>query len=55
MTLIPAFRRQRQRHMDLEYEASLVYRPSSKMARATQRNSALKNKTKNPKPNKQNP
>ena len=39
MPLIPALRRQKQRQMDLcEFEASLVYRVSSRKARATQRN-----------------
>ena len=41
--LIPAFGRQRQ--VDLcEFEASLVYRVSSRTDRVTQRNSVLKNK-----------
>ena len=41
--LIPALRRQRQ--VDVyEFEASLVYRSSSRTARATQKNPALKKK-----------
>ena len=41
MPLIPALRRQRQ--VDLcEFEASLVYRVSSRTARATQRNPVKK-------------
>jgi hypothetical protein len=36
----------------LEFEASLVYRVSSRTARATQRNPVLKNKTKNKKQKK---
>ena len=37
--LIPVLERQRQRQMNLcEFEASLVYRGSSRTARATQRN-----------------
>ena len=44
-SLIPALRRQRQ--VDLcELEASLVYRVSSRTARAIQRNPVLKKKTK---------
>jgi hypothetical protein len=39
--LIPAFRRQRQ--SEAEFEASLVYRVSTRTARATQRNRVLKN------------
>ena len=45
MPLIPAVRRQRQ--VDVcEFEASLVYRVSSRTARATERNPVLKKKTK---------
>jgi hypothetical protein len=45
MPLIPAFRRQRQ--VDLcEFKASLVYRASSRTARATQRNPVSKKKKK---------
>jgi hypothetical protein len=46
MPLIPALGRQRQ--TDSEFEASLVYRVSSRTARATQRNPVPKkqNKTK---------
>jgi hypothetical protein len=33
-----------------EFKASLVYRVSSRTARATQRNPVLKNKTNNPHP-----
>jgi hypothetical protein len=45
MPLIPALRRQR--WMDLcEFGASLGYRVSSRVAKATQRNPVLKNKTK---------
>ena len=44
MDLIPALRRQRQ--VDLKFEASLIYRASSRTARATQRIPVLKNKTK---------
>jgi hypothetical protein len=45
MPLIPALGRQRQ--VDhCEFKASLVYRMSSKIARVTQRNPVLKNKTK---------
>jgi hypothetical protein len=52
MPLIPALGRQRQRIS--EFEASLVYRVSSRTARATQRNPIWKNKkTKNKKTNKQ--
>jgi hypothetical protein len=42
--LIPALRKQRQAIS--EFEASLVYKVSSRTVRATQRNSVLKNKTK---------
>jgi hypothetical protein len=39
MPLIPALERQRQRQADLsEFKASLVYRASSRTARATQNN-----------------
>ena len=49
MPLIPVFGRQRQ--VDLhEFEASLVYRVSSRRARATQRNTVLKKQK--PKTNK---
>ena len=54
MPLIPALGRQRQ--VDLcEFEASLVYRVSSRTARATQRNPVSKTKTNQPtnKTNKQ--
>jgi hypothetical protein len=44
MPLIPALGRQRQ--ADFEFEASLVYRVSSRIARATQRNPVSKNKKK---------
>jgi hypothetical protein len=48
--LIPALRRQKQ--VDLcELEASLVYRFSSRTAKATQRNPVLKNKNKQAKSN----
>jgi hypothetical protein len=43
--LIPALGRQRQAWIS-EFEASLVYRVSSRTARATQRNSVLKNQKK---------
>jgi len=43
MPLIPASRRQRQEDLS-ELEASLVYRESSRAARATQRNSVSKTK-----------
>jgi hypothetical protein len=44
MLLIPALRRQRQKQVDLcEFETSLVYRGSSRTAKATQRNPVLKN------------
>lgn len=39
MPLIPAFRRQRQADLN-KFEASLVYRASSRIARAAQRNPA---------------
>ena len=48
--LIPAFRRQRQ--WISVFEASLVYKVSSRTARAIQRNPGLKNKNKNKKKNK---
>jgi hypothetical protein len=41
MPLIPALGR-RQRQADFEFEVSLVYRVSSRTARATQRNSVSK-------------
>ena len=44
MPLIPALGRQRQ--VDFWVEASLVYRVSSKTARATQRNPVLKKTSK---------
>jgi hypothetical protein len=48
-TLIPALERQRQ--VDLcELKASLVYRVSSRIAKATQRNPVLKNKQTNEHP-----
>ena len=43
MSLIPALGRQRQADF-CEFEASLVYRASSKTARATQRNPVPKHK-----------
>jgi hypothetical protein len=43
--LIPALGRQRQ--ADSEFEASLVYRVSSRTARATQRNPVSKNQNNN--------
>ena len=43
MPLIPALRRQREVDIS-EFEASLVYRVSSRTARATQRNPVSKNK-----------
>ena len=48
MALIPALRRQRQADL-CEFEASLVYRVSSRTFRATQRNPDFRkqNKTKN--------
>jgi hypothetical protein len=50
MHLVPALLRQRQ--VDLyEFEASLVYRVSSRTARATQRNPVSKNKNKQTKSN----
>jgi hypothetical protein len=45
MPSIPALGRQRQ--VISEFEASLVYRVSSRTARATQRNPVSKNKQKN--------
>jgi hypothetical protein len=42
---IPALRRKRQVEL-CEFKASLVYRASSRIARATQRNRVSKNKTK---------
>jgi len=44
MPLIPA--RGRQRQADSEFEASLLYRVSSRTARATQRNPVSKKKKK---------
>ena len=45
MPLVPALRRQRQRQEDLcEFEVNVIYRVSSRTARATQRNPVLKNK-----------
>jgi hypothetical protein len=41
MPLIPTFGRQRQADLS-EFEASLVYRVSSRTSRATQRNSVIK-------------
>ena len=50
MPLIPALRKQRQMGL-CEFEASLVYRASSRTVRATQRNPVSKNKqTKKTKP-----
>jgi hypothetical protein len=48
MPLIPALGRQRQTDWISEFKASLVYRVSSRTARATQRNpvSKIQNKTK---------
>ena len=43
MSLIPALGRQRQEEL-CEFKASLVYKGSSRMARATQRNPVSKNK-----------
>ena len=50
-SLIPALQRQKQRQRyrqgDLsEFEASMVYRASSRIVRATQKNAVSKNKTK---------
>jgi hypothetical protein len=50
MPLIPALRRQREVDIS-EFEASLVYRVSSRTARATQRNPVSKKKQKKKKPN----
>jgi hypothetical protein len=47
MSLIPALGRQRGRQIS-EFEASLVYRVSSRTARTTQRNPVLKIKKKKP-------
>ena len=44
MPLIPALGRQRE--ADFEFEASLVYRVSSRTARATQRNRVSRNQKK---------
>jgi hypothetical protein len=52
MPLIPALGRQRQRQAISEFEASLVYKVSSRTARATQRNPVLKNNNKNKQTNK---
>jgi hypothetical protein len=46
MPLIPALGRQRQAWSASEFEASLVYKVSSRTARAIQRNPVSKNKTK---------
>ena len=46
MPLISAFRRQRQADL-CEFEASLVYRASSRTARDTQRNPASKKRKRN--------
>ena len=46
MPLIPALRRQRQVHL-CEFKTSLVYRTSSRIDRARQRDSASKNKQTN--------
>jgi hypothetical protein len=54
MPLIPALRR-KSRWIS-EFEASLVYKVSSRTARATQRNPVSKNqKKRKPKPNQKNP
>jgi hypothetical protein len=45
MPLVPALRRQRQADGYM-FKVSLVYRVSSRTARATQKNPVLKNKTK---------
>ena len=44
-TLIPAFRKQKQRDLP-EFEASLVYRVSSRTARTAQKNPVSKKQTK---------
>ena len=44
--MIPALGRQRQGRQISEFEASLVYRVSSRIARAIQRNSASKKQNK---------
>ena len=44
--IITAFRRQRQGDLFTEIQASLVYKASSRTARATQRNLVSKNKNK---------
>ena len=54
MPLIPTFGRQRQADLS-EFEASLVYRVSSRTSRAIQRNPVSKNKTKNKTNKKKNP
>jgi hypothetical protein len=46
VVVLPALRRQRQADL-CEFEASLVYRVSSRTGRATQRNPVCKNKNKN--------
>jgi hypothetical protein len=47
MLLVPAFGNQRQRQADFyKFKASLVYRPHSRLARATQRNPVSKNQIK---------
>lgn len=38
MPLIPAVRKQRQANLNSEFEASLFYRASSRIAKATQEN-----------------
>jgi hypothetical protein len=43
----PALGRQRQRQRQADFEASLVYKVSSRTARAIQRNPVLKSKNKN--------
>jgi hypothetical protein len=52
MPLIPALGRQRRRRIS-EFEASLVYRVSSRTARAAHRNPVLKNQKNKTKTNKQ--
>jgi hypothetical protein len=49
MPLIPALWRQRQAEWISEFEASLVYKVSSRTTRAIQRNPISKNKNKNKK------
>jgi len=53
MSLMPALWRQRQADL-CKFEASLVYRVSSRTARDTQRNPVLKNKKQNKTKQKQN-